>query len=426
MPRYLLIPLAVTGGLAIAWMAYSWAVPEPSDLLPDRLSVTAPDARQKAFLDAAAANLDTPVLDGNRVELLVNGVEIFPEMLEAIEGAERSVNFLTYIYWTGEIARRMADALSDAAERGVDVRVLLDAYGASRMDDALVERMERAGVDVAWFHPIRWYHLRAMNNRTHRKILLVDGTIGFTGGVGIAEEWEGDADGPGEWRDDHFRIEGPVVAHLQGAFAENWRDATGEVLVGEALFPDLADRGAARAMPLSTSPRGDTSPIAFLYWLALRTAAEHVDISTPYFLPDASLLDELARAAERGVRVRLLVPGETNDSPLLRTASLVHYDELLEAGVEIYEFDVSMMHAKTVLIDHRWAIFGSANMDNRSLELNDEIALLVEDAGLVDRIGSSYEDDVRRSNRIELEGVRDRPTWKRLESRLALLLREQL
>jgi len=426
MLKYLMWILLVIGGFTLAWAVYEWLVPEPADLLPTRLSGRPDDARAGGFLDAAGANLDSPVLDGNEIELLVNGVEIFPAMLEAIEAAEESVNFLTYVYWTGDIARRMAGALTRAAERGVEVRVLLDAYGARLMDEELIEDLEAAGARVAFFHPLRWYHVRRLNNRTHRKVLVVDGRVGFTGGVGIAEEWEGDARREGEWRDDHFRVRGPVVRYLQGAFADNWRDATGEVLAGESMFPDLEDVGSSRILALTTSPRGDVSPIAFLYWLALHTATERVDISTPYFLPDDALLDAMRDASERGVRIRLLVPDEHNDSELVRVASVSRYRTLLEGGIEIHEYGTSMLHAKTVLVDDRWAIVGSANFDNRSFELNDEIVLLVEDSGFVARVRETYARDLEAARRITLEDVADRSWVDRVKSALALVFREQL
>ena len=426
MLQHLTTLLTITGGITVGWLAYAWAVPEPADLLPDRLSKP-PDARSDAnVIEDAAFNLDSPIVDGNEIELLENGVEIFPAMIDAIDRAEHSVHFLTYVYWTGPIAEQMASALESAARRGVEVRVLLDAYGARQMKDEVVRRIRESGAQVEWFHPIEWFQLRRLNNRTHRKVLVVDGRVGFTGGVGIAEEWEGDARHEGEWRDNHYRLRGPVVRYLQGAFAENWRDATGEVLVGRAVYPELEQAGDARIVPLTTSPAGDMSPIGFLYWFALGSANERVDIATPYFLPDETLADAIADAARNGVKIRLLVPGDLNDSALLRAASLGHYDDLIEAGVEIHEFEVSMMHAKTVIIDDRWAIIGSANMDNRSFELNDEIALLVEDTDLVRRLDEGFERDLERARQVELSEIEGRSGWSRLKTRLAALLREQL
>jgi cardiolipin synthase len=289
-----------------------------------------------------------------------------------------------------------------------------------------VRFLEDAGVTVAWFHPLRWYHLREVNNRTHRKVLVVDGAVGFTGGVGIAEEWEGDARDSSEWRDDHFRIQGPAVRHLQGAFAEDWREATGEVLLGRCTFRPLPAVGAARVLPLVTSPGGRPSPIAFLYWLAFQVANERVDIATPYFLPDDDLIEAMGPAVQRGVRVRLLVPGEHTDAPLLRTASFARYRAILDQGVELYEYAPTMLHTKKVSVDGRWTIVGSANFDRRSFELNNEVVLVVDDRGLASCLDASFEADVARARRIAREDVRALGLGRRVGCRLALLLRPHL
>ena len=425
MMSYALYALALFGAAALSRATYGWLVPDAGAQRPAWLR--APDyAAGDELLDCLGAHLDSAVLGGNRIELLENGVEIFPAMLEAIEQAKESINFLTYVYWTGEIARRMAGALSDAARRGVRVRVLLDAYGAQKMNLELVRSMRDAGVQVAWFHPLRWYRLRQVNNRTHRKVMVVDGLVGFTGGVGIAEEWEGDARDPSEWRDDHFRIRGPAVRHLQGAFAEDWRDATGEVLLGRCMFRPLEPAGAARVMPLVTSPGGRPSPVSFLYWLALQVATERVDIATPYFLPDDDLIDSMGPTVDRGVRVRLLVPNSYNDATMVRIASLARYRALLECGVELYEYQRTMLHTKTVSIDGRWSIVGSANFDKRSFELNNEVLLVVDDPGFACSLDVSFEKDLESACRVRDRDVRRRALPHRAVSRLALTLRPYL
>ena len=406
------------------WRAYACLAPEPADLLPD--SVTATADQEFDFPTTLAAHLGAAVLDGNDVRLLLNGVEIFPPMLAAIDSARTTVNFLTYVYWTGEIAERFAGSLAAAAERGVEVRVLLDAYGAHQIDPAMVERMESAGADVAWFHPVDWFNFRRVNHRTHRKVLVVDGAVAFTGGVGIAEEWTGDARSPDEWRDDHFELRGPVVTYLQGAFAENWLQATGEVLTGVDHYPVQSPAGDARVIPIITSPRGDMSPIAFSYWLALRYADRSVDISTPYFVPDESLLTSLEETARRGVRVRILLPGSQNDSRLVRWASLSRYEGLLDAGVEIHEFQPTMIHTKAMVVDDRWSVIGSANFDNRSFELNDEIVVFVDDPALNASLRLSMDADLERADRVTGDGFEGIGLFQRLAGYLSLLLREQL
>nr|MBA2564657.1 cardiolipin synthase B [Gemmatimonadota bacterium] len=353
------------GALAVTVWTYALAVPEPTDVLPTRIEDGAP-LRGSAPAVTLAAHLGAPLLRGNEIDLLVNGEEIFPPMLASIRGARESVDLLSYIYWTGDVARQFADELSAAAARGVEVRVLLDAYGANQMRPALVEQMRRAGCRVAWFHPIRWYTLRRLNNRTHRKVLVVDRQVGFTGGVGIAEEWTGDAQDADHWRDDHFRVTGPAVRYLLGAFAENWRQATGEVIAGSSTAAPVnrpstavpangastaADTQGASVVPILSAPGTSISEVAFVYWLSLRAARQRVRIATPYFVPDSALAAELAATARRGVEVTLLVPGRHNDSRLVRYGSRVLYEDLLQAGVRIFEYEPTMMHAKTMTVD---------------------------------------------------------------------------
>jgi cardiolipin synthase len=419
--------LAAVGAFAIAAWIYALVTPEPADVLPDRTSSDpfAPPG-SAAFVAAVSAHLNEPVSGGNRLELLVNGDEIFPPMLDAIRGARESVTLLTYVYWTGAIAERFADELAAAARRGVEVRVLLDAYGAKEMRPELAARMERSGCRVAWFHPLRWYTLRRFNNRTHRKILVVDGRTGFTGGVGIAREWTGDAQDPEHWRDDHVRVEGPAVRALQGAFSENWRQATGEVLAGESHFPDLEAAGPAPVLAVASEADETISEVAFLYWTALRAARQRVLLSTPYFVPGPELHGELARTARRGVDVRILVPGEHNDQPLARRAGRALYAPLLEAGVRIFEYRPTMMHAKALVADRGWALVGSANFDNRSFDLNYELTLGTSDSAFVERLAGTVEEDLARADEITLDRLRNRPLHDHVLDRLALLLREQL
>lgn len=425
MKRGLVGVLAAAGALAIAWFTYTIVVPEPQDILPDALSRPGP-LNVPAMAVSLAANLGTPVVAGNRAALLVNGAEIFPSMLGAIRSAEETISFLTYIYWQGEIARQFASELAAACRRGVETRVLIDAFGGHKMDPALVGEMRDAGCQVAWFHPLHWYTLRRFNHRTHRKVLVVDGRIGYTGGVGIATEWTGDADEAGHWRDDHFRIEGSIVRYLQGAFSQNWGTATGEVLAGPRLFPAIEAAGSVSMVPILDAPGGGLSHIGFLYWLSITGAERWVHISTPYFVPDPNLAGAIMEVARRGVEVTLLVPGERSDASVIRYASRTYYEDLLEAGVSIYEFQPTMYHVKAVTVDGAWAIIGSPNFDNRSFELNHEIALAVVDSALVDSLEATFADDLDRSRRITLEDVREWSLAERVRDRLAWLLREQL
>lgn len=417
--------LAVFGGFALVWWLYGLIVPEAIDLPPETISIPL-DAEARDSAVTLAANLDAPLLEGNSVQLLLNGDEIFPAMLGAIRSAQSSVNILSYVYWTGDIAVEFADALSAAARRGVEVRVLVDAYGGRKMDPALVEQMKQAGCMFAWFHPIRWYNLRRFNNRTHRKILVIDGRIGFTGGVGIASEWTGDAQDPEHWRDDQFRIEGPAVRYLQGSFAQNWRQASREVLAGDGMFPPLAPAGNARMVPLNAAPFGATSPVAFTYWLLFHSAREEVLIATPYYVPDPNLELGIEEAAQRGVNVVLLIPGPHQDSKLVGYASRTYYRDLLEAGVRIFLYQPTMMHVKTVTVDDTWAVIGSANFDSRSFTLNYEAVVAVYDRAFVNEINASFAADLAESREITLADVDKWPLWQRLRNHAALILRDQL
>ena len=430
MTRALGIALAAVGALWLAWSAYALVSPEAEDELPTALD--AGDASEEPdLIELASRQLAAPITTGNRVELLVNGDEIFPPMLESIRRARESVRLLTYVYWTGDIADEFAVALVEAAGRGVRVRLLLDAWGAKRMDEALVARLRDGGVEIAWFNPFRWDTIRRANNRTHRKVLVVDGEVGFTGGVGIAEEWTGDARGPDEWRDEHYRITGPAVRYLDGAFAENWLNATGELLVEGVGDEDARDARRSgldteRLLVVPTSPRGDMSPIALIYWIAFHIAESSVDIATPYFVPDPALLEALTATARRGVRVRLLLPGERNDKSIMHWASTTYHADLIEAGVELYLFEPTMTHSKSIVVDERWSIAGSPNFDNRSFELNDEIVLVGDAPTLTSQLRAAFEEDLSRSDRLTADERGWREKARSALYHAVLVFREQL
>lgn len=415
--------LAAIGAVALVSWLYSLLAPQPADQVPREIVGASGDFDP---LDVCSAQTTSPIATRNEIELFVNGEEIFPPMLEAIRGATETIEFLTFVYWTGDIAEEFADALARASRRGVEVRVLLDAIGAMKMSDDLVRELEGAGCEVAWYHPISWYHIKRLNNRTHRKVLVTDRRVAFTGGVGIAEEWTGDAEDPGHWRDNHFRVEGPAVRHIHAAFTENWRRATGSVMVDPIPEGNLAARGEAMATPLATSPRGRESDIGVLVWLLLQRARHSVDLATPYFVPDDEMVEAIAATARRGVRVRLLVPGPHLDKKVVRWASYATFGDLVDAGVEVWEFQPTMMHAKTLVADGRWSMIGSANFDNRSMELNDELVLLVDHEPLATRITTAFERDLGRSRRLSPDDVRRTWPHQRLLVGIGLTLREHL
>lgn len=420
-----LVIFAAIGAVALCAVLYDWLVPDQSEIAPRDLSSDVPLNAQESAR-ALSANLNAPLLDGNAIDVLLNGDEIFPAMLEAIREAQHSIHLLTYIYWQGDIARQFADELIAAARRGIQVRVLVDAMGGARMDGTMVDELKRSGCTFAWFRPLRWYNLGRFNHRTHRKVMVVDGKLGFTGGVGIAEVWTGHAQDPDHWRDDHFRLRGPAVRYLQGSFAVNWRQSTGEVLVGAALFPDLPDAGPTRIVAIDAAPSTRISTIAFTYWLFSRAACREIRITTPYFVPDPRLHLGLAAAARRGLRVTLLVPGPHIDTQLVSRASKTYYRRLLLAGVAIHEYQPSMIHTKTVTVDGAYALIGSPNFDTRSFALNYEEALVVYDSAFTQTLNRAFDDDLAHAREVTLDEVERWTAWKRAVNRMARLLRAQL
>lgn len=370
--------------------------------------------------------LGPPIIGGNRVVNLENGVEIFPAMLAAVKDARRSINFETYIYWSGRIGQEFASALAERARAGVPVHVLIDWVGSQKMEQALLDEMVAAGVRVERYHPLHWYNLGRMNNRTHRKLLIVDGTVGFTGGVGIADLWDGDARKPQEWRDSHYRLEGPAVAQMQSAFSDNWLKTTGEVLQGEEYFPALTAAGEASAQVFTSSPTGGGDSMLMMYLLAI-TAAEHtIDLSASYFVPDELTRNALLAAMKRGVRLRIIVPGEHIDTEVVRKASRAQWGALLEAGAEIHEYQPTMFHCKALIVDRTMVSVGSTNFDNRSFRLNDEANLNVYDRAFAERASAVFEQDLKRTRRITLEMWRHRPWHEKLLEHASALLSSQL
>ena len=384
------------------------------------------DTSDPQFARAMGALLGPAIADGNRVDTLLNGDEIFPPMLAAIRDARKTITFESYIYWSGDIGRQFADALAERARAGVKVHLLLDWLGSSKLDPAQLALMEDAGVNVRKFHKPAWYHLAHMNNRTHRKVLVVDGKVGFTGGVGIADQWSGHAQDPDHWRDTHYRVEGPVVAQMQSVFLDNWVKVTGDVKHGDDYFPVLSPRGNSRAQMFSSSPQGGSESMHLMYLLAITAATRSIQLSSAYFVPDALTLKALAAAAKRGVRVQIITPGEHMDAETVRRASRARWGELLEAGIEIAEYQPTMFHCKVMVVDDLWVSVGSTNFDTRSFALNDEANLNVLDAEFARRQVADFERDFKQSKRVTLEAWKARPLAEKLWEHAAALLRMQL
>lgn len=370
--------------------------------------------------------LGPPLLEGNRIDVLLNGDEIFPAMLEAIRGARRSVCFETYIYWSGEIGRQFSDALSERARAGIPVHVLLDWAGCARIDQGYLRDMKDAGVQVEQFHPLRWYHLSRLNNRTHRKLLVVDGEIGFTGGVGIAPKWTGNAQDEEHWRDTHFRLTGPTVAQMQAAFLDNWIKVRSCVLHDERYFPPLKSAGSMKAQVFKSSRDEGSESVRLMYLMSIAAARDSIRLSAAYFVPDDLALRELVEACQRGVRIEIVVPGEIIDSDVVRKASRACWGDLLEAGVKIYEYQRTMFHCKVLIVDDVWVSVGSTNFDNRSFRLNAEANLNVLDREFAQEQIRIFNEDKMHSRLMTCERYHARPRKERVQEWFAQLLRSQL
>ncbi len=366
---------------------------------------------------------------GNRLELLENGDAIFPAMLEAIASARKTVNFEAYIFWSGEVGTRFRDALTERAARGVTVRVLLDAVGSSgkSLKASDVEAMRRAGCRVEFFHPKRPWMFWVLNHRTHRRVLVVDGKVGFTGGVGFADPWRGNADSHEHWRDTQIRVEGPAVRGLQRAFQENWSETTGEALVGDEFFPDLPPAGPFSVAVVPSSPLAAMSGAERVYAISLAAAAREVWIANSYFLPDERTADLLIAAARRGVDVRIIVPSdEHNDVPATKAAGRASFGRLLEGGVKIFEYQPTMFHPKTMVVDGIFSTVGSANFDERSFHLNEEINVFVYDATFGALMKEQYERDLSKCRSYTLAMWKARPLKQRLSEWLVAPVRSEL
>ena len=355
------------------------------------------------------------VIGGNHVEALINGDQIFPSMLAAIRAAQKTITFESFIYWSEEIGDTFAEALAERSRAGVRVHLLVDAVGSSKLDSKQIAKMEDAGVELRKYRPLRWYNLAKMNNRTHRKLLVVDGRIGFTGGVGIAGQWTGNAQDPQHWRDSHFRIEGPVVAQMQSVLINNWTKTTGVVLHGADYFPALEPVGDQLAQVFSSSPTGGSESMALMYLLTITAATKSIDLANSYFLPDALLRKALIAAAHRGVRLRIITPGSHMDQELVGCASREYWGELLAAGAEMYEYQPTMFHCKMLIVDQLLVSVGSTNFDERSFRLNDEANLNVFDAGFAQEQTAVFEEDLRNARQMTLAQWHARPRSDKLK-----------
>ena len=371
--------------------------------------------------------IGVPATEGNLVDVLVNGDQIFPAMLEAIGEAERTIDLLTFVYWRGEVGTQFADALSDKAGSGVRVRVLLDAWGASSIDPGLVSEMEDAGVRVRWYRPLHRLQPTKVNHRTHRKVMIVDEATGFTGGVGIADEWKGDARSEDEWRDTHFRVRGPAVDGLRAAFLDNWLETDPEVFDPSIdRFPDQPQPGGAVIQCVRGASEVGWSDISTLLLALLQLAKDRIRITTAYFVPDDELIEHLSAASDRGVKVEILLPGPHGDKRFVQLAGQAIYERLLEHGVRIWHYQPTMLHAKIMTVDGLVASVGSANFNARSTELDEEINLVALDRDLVRQLDRQFDADLERSEEIEPGRWEDRSAGRRLLEGVTRPLRHKM
>jgi cardiolipin synthase A/B len=384
-----------------------------------------PEPGSDAFVTAIGAFLDTPIARGGSIELLQNGDRFYPAMLEALRGAQDTINFEVYIFEPDEIGRQFLDAFIERSRAGVEVRVLVDGFGSFKLKKQYRRELQQAGVKIERFRPFGLNNLVRVYRRSHRRAIVIDGRVAFTGGAAISKKWAGDVRTTHEWRDSMVRIMGPLVGGIQAAFAENWVYCTGEMLAGERFFPEPTPSAGPCSLSVLSSPSDAQQPIRMLFWLTMANARRRLWICNSYFIPDPRLRTAVVNRARQGVDVRILVPGNHTDAVPVQLAGHSYYEELLEAGVRIFEFQPAMMHAKTIVADDIWTVLGSANMDERSMELNEENLIGVADEALARAVTEGNERDFERSCEVKLDEWRKRPPWQRGMEAIAKVLIEQ-
>jgi cardiolipin synthase A/B len=415
--------LMLTGAVALAGVIGALFLPDwPT---PDyRLGFDA-DPGSEDFLRLAAGFLNVPLLRGGTAELLQNGEQFYSAILEAIRGAKDTINFEVYIFESDATGREFIEAFEERARAGVEVRLLLDAFGSFKLKRSHRRELREAGVHLEFFRPLALRNLVRIYRRTHRRAIVVDGRVGFTGGAAISDKWRGDTRTPKEWRDSMTRVTGALVVGVQSAFAGNWVYVCGEVIAGPRFYPPGRDDGPACGVSVVSSPSDAQQPIRMLIWLSFVNARRRLWIASSYFIPDLQLRKAVIERANAGVDVRILVPGNHTDAVPVQYTGRGYYEELLKAGVRIFEYQASMMHAKTVVVDDAWVLVGSANMDERSMEINEENLLGIGESKFARSAAEGMEKDFGRSREIELDTWRRRPAYKRVLEKVARVLIEQ-
>jgi cardiolipin synthase len=402
---------------------------EPS--LPYDIGNDLPSPEDHEFMGLVAALVDAPIAKAASIEVLTDGVAFYPEEFMSIAHARHSVHLEAYVFHVSAVADRLVRLLTERARAGVHVRLVIDAIGSWRTPAAYFDGLRAAGGEVAWYQPVRWHTLKRFNNRTHRELIVIDGEVAFVGGAGIASWWDTGPPGQPPWRDTMVRLEGTIVTSVQAAFAENWLESTGQLLTDPGSFahcravsgPPAA--GTDAIIVTGTPSAGRATRARMLFQLLVAGARRSIRITSPYFLPDRSMLAELQKAVRRGVLVQVVVPGPLNNHPIARRASRRRYGDLLGAGVEMLEYEPGMHHSKVLLVDELWVVVGSSNFDNRSFGLNDEINLALPDRALAERLREDFERDAALSRPVDLHAWRARPMSERLLALLGALLERQ-
>jgi cardiolipin synthase A/B len=378
------------------------------------------------FLPTMEGATGAHFLPGNSLDIYNNGDEFYPAMIDAINAAEISITVEAYIYWAGDVGRLFAQALARKAREGLAVKILLDAVGSTTIGAEILDTLKEGSCEVEWYNPIRWYTLGRVNNRTHRKSLIIDGVVGFTGGAGIADHWMGNAENPEHWRDIQVRLRGPAVQTLQTGFARNWLQTTGELVSGSNFYPPQEDFGDLAVQSIMSSPETGSSTVRIMYYLSIACARKSIYIANPYFVPDNVAVETLIEARERGVDVKVMVTGEYNDVLITRYNSTRLYGRLLAAGVEIYEYNRTMLHHKFMVCDGVWSTVGTTNFDNRAFALNEENNICVYDRRVAAEFERIFREDLAACDRVEFHAWRRRPLWQKVCEELASVLKDQV
>lgn len=417
----ILITLVATALLIVLFLNLRAGEKQIRYELSHRFAVSDPQ-----FVRTMGQLLGPAIVGGNRIKALQNGDEIFPAMLEAIRKARETITFETYIYWSGDVGRKFSDALCERARTGVKVHVLLDWMGSGKIETKYLDDLKSAGAEVERYHPLRWYNITRINNRTHRKLLVVDGKIGFTGGVGIADLWQGNADSKDHWRDSHYQVEGPAVAQMQAAFTDNWIKTRAKVLFGPEYFPELKPLGTSLAQVFKGSRSEGSESIRLMYLLSIASATQSIRLQAAYFVPDDLAIETFVSARKRGVKIEIIVPGPNTDAHLVQSASRSLWGALLDAGVQIYEYQPTMYHCKVLIVDNVWVSVGSTNFDDRSFRLNDEANLNIYDLMFAAEQVKVFDADKSKSRLMNRTEFKNRSRLGKLWDEIAGTLRRQL